>query len=100
MWSIIEKRGRRLGAGNRVAKVGAHLLTAYSAHSLKDNYSFAIDLKISEILASAKPFPVEKYRAGVGVGEKVPRKGDASGCEEEKTARRQGGREGGKGVPK
>lgn len=58
----MEERGRRLGTGNRVAKVSAHLLAAYSAHSLKDNYSFAIDLKISEILASAKLFPVEKYR--------------------------------------
>ncbi|KYQ51639.1 hypothetical protein ALC60_09258, partial [Trachymyrmex zeteki] len=98
-WSYNRKEGgRRLGGGNRVE--GRRTYSLHTAHSLKDNYSFAIDLKISEILASAEPFPVEKYRRrGAGVGEKVPRKGDASGCErqeenQEEDGRSEGGREG------
>ncbi|KYM95212.1 hypothetical protein ALC62_14122 [Cyphomyrmex costatus] len=100
---IRKEEGRRLGGGNRPeGRFLAPLARTYSlhtAHSLKDNYSFAIDLKISEILASAEPFPVEKYRRrGAGVGEKVPRKGDASGCER-KAGREPGGRrKGGKGA--
>ncbi|EGI68357.1 hypothetical protein G5I_03000 [Acromyrmex echinatior] len=88
---IRREGGRRLGAEGRLL---ARIYSLHTAHSLKDNYSFAIDLKISEILASVEPFPVEKYRrrgAGAGVGEKVPRKSDASGCGR-KAGREPGGR--------
>lgn len=98
MWPIVEGRGRRLGTGNRVVKVSAHLLAAYSAHSLKDNYSFAIDLKISEILASAKPFLVEKYRRAARVWVRRCPERVMPAAARKRGPR--GGREGGKGVPK
>ncbi|TGZ31964.1 Uncharacterized protein DBV15_05709 [Temnothorax longispinosus] len=54
---IVREGGRRPGGRNRAeGRLLARTYSLHTAHSLKDNYSFAIDLKISEILASAEPF--------------------------------------------
>lgn len=100
---IVGEADRRLGGGNRAeGRLLARTYSLHTAHSLKDNYSFAIGWKISEILAPAEPFLAEKYRRrGADVGEKVPRKGDASGCEEGRKGagrKTEGVREGGKGA--